>query len=77
MQYARERAAGSHVVVVNRKTLEVLYQFGKRSAAPGDFQGIHNLATDSNGNLYTAEVAPGNRAQRFVLKGISTPTTTQ
>ena len=65
----------SHVVVVNRKTLEVLYQFGKRSAAPGDFQGIHNLATDSKGNLYTAEVAPGNRAQRFVLKGISTPPT--
>jgi len=66
----------SHVVVVNRKTLEVLYQFGKRSPTPGDFQGIHNLATDSKGNLYTAEVAPGNRAQRFVLKGISAPPTT-
>jgi hypothetical protein len=65
----------SHVAVVNRKTLEVLYQFGKRSAAPGDFQGLHHLAADSKGNLYTAEVAPGNRAQRFVLKGISTAPT--
>src|SRR5262249_1976230 len=54
----------SHVAVVNRKTLEVLYQFGKRSASPGDFQGLHTLAADSKGNLYTAEVAPGNRAQK-------------
>ena len=61
----------SHVVVVDRKTLEVLYQFGKRSAAPGDFRGIHHLAVDSKGNLYTAEVAPGARIQRFVFKGLS------
>ncbi len=65
----------SHVVVLNRKTLEVIYQFGKRSAAPGDFQGIHTLAADSKGNLYTAEVAPGNRAQKFMFKGMSAPPT--
>jgi hypothetical protein len=65
----------SHLAVVNRKTLEVLYQFGKRGPAPGDFQGLHTLAADSKGNLYTAEVAPGNRAQKFVFKGISTPPT--
>src|SRR5262249_42503783 len=61
----------SRVLVLNRKTLEVLYQFGTRSATPGDFQGLHHLAADSKGNLYTAEVAPGNRAQRFVFKGLS------
>ncbi len=60
----------SHVVVVDRKTLKVLYQFGARSAKPGDFQGIHNIAVDSKGNMYTAEVAPGARAQRFVFKGL-------
>src|SRR5439155_11773236 len=63
----------SHIVVVNRKTLEILYEFGSRSAKPGDFQGIHNNAVDSKGNLYTAEVAPGARAQRFVFKGMGTP----
>ena len=42
-----------------------------RSAKPGDFQGIHHLAADSHGNLYTAEVAPGARAQRFAFKGMS------
>jgi hypothetical protein len=61
----------SHIVVVDRKKLEVLYQFGKRSAAPGDFQGVHHLAADSKGNLYAAEVAPGARIQRFAFKGMS------
>ena len=62
----------SHVLVLNRKTLEVLYQFGSRSAKPGDFQGPHHVASDSKGNLYVAEVAPGNRAQKFLFKGMST-----
>jgi hypothetical protein len=61
----------SHIVVVDRKKLEVLYQFGKRGTAPGDFQGVHHLAVDSRGNLYAAEVAPGARVQRFIFKGMS------
>jgi sugar lactone lactonase YvrE len=61
----------SHIVVADRKKLEILYQFGLRSAKPGDFQGVHHLALDSKNNLYTAEVAPGARAQRFVFKGMS------
>ena len=43
----------------------------QRSDEPGDFQGLHHLAIDSKGNLYTGEVAPGARAQRFVFKGLS------
>jgi DNA-binding beta-propeller fold protein YncE len=61
----------SHIAVVDRKTLIVLYQFGQRSAKPGDFQGLHHLAIDSKGNIYTGEVAPGARAQRFLFKGMS------
>jgi sugar lactone lactonase YvrE len=61
----------SHIAVVDRKTLTVLYQFGQRSAKPGDFQGLHHLAIDSKGNIYTGEVAPGARAQRFLFKGMS------
>jgi DNA-binding beta-propeller fold protein YncE len=62
----------SHIVVVERKTLEILYQFGKRGPQPGNFQGLHHIAMDSKGNLYTAEVAPGARAQRFNFEGMST-----
>lgn len=58
----------SRLVVVNRMTLEIMSQFGSRSSKPGDFQGLHHLAVDSKGNLYTAEVAPGNRAQKFLLR---------
>jgi hypothetical protein len=61
----------SHLVVIDRKKLEVVYQFGKRGAEPGNFQGIHHIAVDSKGNLYTAEVAPGARVQRFIYKGLS------
>ena len=61
----------SHIAVLDRKSLQLLYQFGQRSEKPGDFQGLHHLAIDSKGNLYTGEVAPGARAQRFVFKGMS------
>jgi hypothetical protein len=61
----------SHIAVLHRKTLQVLYQFGVRGATPGNFQAPHHLAVDSKGNLYTAEVNPGNRAQKFVFKGLS------
>jgi DNA-binding beta-propeller fold protein YncE len=61
----------SHIAVLDRKTLSMLYQFGTRSAKPGEFQGPHHIAVDSKGNLYVAEVNPGNRAQKFLLKGMS------
>ncbi|MEO8256510.1 MAG: hypothetical protein ABI868_04110 [Acidobacteriota bacterium] len=61
----------SHIAVLDRKRLQILYQFGQRSEKPGDFQGLHHLAIDAKGNLYTGEVAPGARAQRFVFKGLS------
>ena len=61
----------SHIAIVDRKTLKVLYQFGQRGAEPGNFQGVHHIAVDSKGNLYTAEVAPGARAQRFIYQGLS------
>jgi DNA-binding beta-propeller fold protein YncE len=61
----------SRIAVVERKSMTVLYQFGQRSAAAGNFQGLHNLAVDSKGNIYTGEVAPGARLQKFVYKGTS------
>jgi hypothetical protein len=56
------------VVILDRRTLDVVGGFGKRGSSPGDFQSLHNLATDSRGYLYTAEVAPGARVQKFVPK---------
>lgn len=61
----------AHVTIVRRATLEVLGSFGELGAKPGQFQNLHHIAVDSKGNLYTAEVAPGRRVQRFVFKGVS------
>jgi DNA-binding beta-propeller fold protein YncE len=61
----------SHIAVVDRKSLKILYQFGVRGAEPGNFQGLHHVAADSKGNLYAAEVAPGSRAQKFLFEGLS------
>jgi hypothetical protein len=33
---------------------------------------VHMIAVDSKGNLYAAEVAPGNRAQRFLQRVVGT-----
>ena len=59
-----------HIVVMDRKSLQVLYQFGKKGTAPGDFNGPHWPSIDSKGNLYIAEVDPGNRVQKFIYKGL-------
>jgi DNA-binding beta-propeller fold protein YncE len=61
----------SHIVVMDRKSLAILYQFGTRSAAAGDFQGVHHVAASSNGDLVVVEVSPGNRVQRLRFKGLS------
>ena len=62
----------SRIAILDRATLDVLYQFGGTSEKPGDFRGPHHLAVDSKGNIFVAEVSPGNRAQRFVFKGLAT-----
>jgi hypothetical protein len=61
----------ARMVVLDRKTLEPLYQFGMRSTKPGDFTFPHLIAVDTKHNLYVAEVQAGRRAQRFAFKGMS------
>ena len=63
--------------ILLRKSLEVLTSFGDGGRQPGQFFGVHNLATDSKGNLYTAETYTGARVQRFVYKGIGPVTRTE
>lgn len=63
-----------HVHIVRRRTLEVVGSFGNLGERPGDFQGLHTLAADSKGNLWTAETQPrpvGSRVQKFLFKGMS------
>ncbi len=43
---------------------KLLYSWGTFGAFPGGFWGVHQFSTDSEGNLYTADVHIG-RAQKF------------
>ena len=56
--------------VLLRSTLAVLTSFGDGGRGPGQFFGVHNLATDSKGNLYATETYTGARVQRFLFKGV-------
>jgi DNA-binding beta-propeller fold protein YncE len=58
------------VRIVLRETLEELTNFGDGGRQPGQFFGVHSIATDSKGNLYTTETYEGKRLQKFVYKGI-------
>ena len=58
------------ISVVLRSTLEVLTAFGDGGRQPGQFFGVHNLDTDSRGNLYATETYSGARVQRFIYKGV-------
>ena len=58
------------VHVVLRDTLEVVASFGDGGRQPGQFYGVHSIAIDSKGNLYTTETWEGKRLQKFVYRGL-------
>jgi DNA-binding beta-propeller fold protein YncE len=58
------------VRIVVRDTLEEVTAFGDGGRQPGQFYGVHSIATDSKGNIYTTETYEGKRVQKFVYKGI-------
>jgi DNA-binding beta-propeller fold protein YncE len=56
--------------VILRETLEEITNFGDGGRQPGQFYGVHSIATDSKGNIYTTETYEGKRVQKFVYKGM-------
>jgi DNA-binding beta-propeller fold protein YncE len=59
------------VYVIERATMEVLTSFGDGGRQPGQFFGVHSIATDSQGNVYTTETYEGKRLQKFVYRGLA------
>jgi DNA-binding beta-propeller fold protein YncE len=60
-------AGNGHVHVYDRKTLEEVGSFGRIGRYAGEFIFLHNVAVDSKGNVYTAEVGNGRRVQKFLF----------
>jgi hypothetical protein len=61
------------VVIFERATMTQIGAVGTRGANPGQFDIIHHMAVDSNGNLYTAEIVNQRRAQKLVLQSAAGP----
>jgi len=61
----------NRVHIVDRQSLQVLTSFGQGGRQPGEFYGVHSIATDSKGNIYTTETYRGQRVQRFLYKGLA------
>ena len=58
--------ANAEIVTLLRETGAVVSRFGTPGRMAGQFKWVHNLAIDSRGTIYTAEVGTGRRAQRFI-----------
>src|SRR5215470_9791257 len=56
--------------IVDRKTMTELTSFGRGGRQPGQFYGVHSIAVDSKGNIYTTETFEGKRIQKFNYKGM-------
>jgi hypothetical protein len=61
-------AGNGRVHIYDRRGLQELGAFGRIGHYAGEFVFLHNVATDSKGNVYTAEVGTGRRAQKFVRR---------
>ncbi len=53
------------VWILERDSGNVADTFGRNGRYAGQFHWVHNLAVDSHGNIYTAEVDTGKRVQKF------------
>jgi DNA-binding beta-propeller fold protein YncE len=59
------------IYVIDRAKMEILTSFGDGGRQPGQFFGVHSIATDSKGNVYTTETYEGKRVQKFVYRGLA------
>lgn len=57
----------NHVWFLNREDGKILGTMGSMGQNGGQFFGLHMIATDSKGNIYTGEVFAGERVQRFLI----------
>jgi hypothetical protein len=56
----------NHIWFLNRDDGKILGTLGSMGDNGGQFFGLHMIAVDSRGNIYTGEVFSGQRVQRFV-----------
>jgi DNA-binding beta-propeller fold protein YncE len=66
--------ANHRVWIVLRDTLQAVSRFGQQGLSGGAMNVPHALAVDSSGNVYIGENFDARRVQRFLYKGMGSPT---
>ena len=61
----------NRIHIVERSSMKHLTSFGDGGRYPGQWFGVHSIAVDSQGNIYTTETYEGKRLQKFVYKGLA------
>ena len=56
----------NHIYFLDRETGKEVGRMGSMGESGGSFWGLHMIAVDSKGTIYTGEVFAGQRIQRFV-----------
>jgi hypothetical protein len=56
----------NHIWFLNREDGKIIGQMGSMGENGGQFFGLHMIAVDSKGIIYTGEVFAGERVQRFI-----------
>ena len=56
----------NHIYFLDRESGKEVGRMGSMGESGGSFWGLHMIAVDSKGNIYTGEVFAGQRIQRFV-----------
>ena len=56
----------NHIYFLDRETGKEVGRMGSMGESGGSFWGLHMIAVDSKGTIYTGEVFAGQRVQRFV-----------
>jgi DNA-binding beta-propeller fold protein YncE len=69
--------ANEHVYLIDRQSLQTVTHFGQGGRQPGMFFGVHSIAVDSKGNIYTTETYTGKRLQKFINRGMRSVTPRQ
>jgi hypothetical protein len=56
----------NHIWFLNREDGRIIGQMGNMGENGGQFFGLHMIAVDTKGDIYTGEVFAGERVQRFL-----------
>ena len=66
--------ANHRIWIVLRESLQVVARFGQQGISGGAMNVPHAVGVDSKGNIYIGENFDARRVQRFLYKGMGSPT---